>query len=103
MITYLVLGNMRQRLNKSKENIIYQTTTQTKVKDLSKIEIYIGNFLVFKDNQINKNYVENKVKKYLKNDNVDITIKYNGGKESATVWTTDLTYEYIKINAEYRT
>ncbi len=76
---------------------------QTKVKDLSKIEIYIGNFLVFKDNQINKNYVENRVKKYLKNDNVDITIKYNGGKESATVWTTDLTYEYIKINAEYRT
>ena len=75
----------------------------TKIKDLSKIEIYIGNFLVFTKNQINKKYVESKVKKYLKNKNIDITVKYNSGSKSATIWTTDLTYEYIKINADYRT
>jgi glutamate N-acetyltransferase/amino-acid N-acetyltransferase len=75
----------------------------TKVKDLSKVEIYIGNFLVFKNNKVSNKYKENKVKKYLKNKNIEINVNYNTGKYKATVWTTDLSYEYIKINAEYRT
>ena len=75
----------------------------TNIKDLSKIEIYIGKFLVFKNNQLCQNYVEKKVKKYLKNKNIDISVNYNTGKHSAVVWTSDLTYDYIKINAEYRT
>jgi glutamate N-acetyltransferase/amino-acid N-acetyltransferase len=76
---------------------------ESNVNDLSKIEIYIGNNLVFKNNSIYKNYSESKSKKYLKNKNLEINIKYNNGKESAVVWTTDLSYEYVKINAEYRT
>lgn len=75
----------------------------TNVKDLSKMEIYIGKFLVFKNNQLHQNYVEKEVKKYLKNKNIDISVNYNTGKHSAVVWTSDLTYDYIKINAEYRT
>ena len=27
----------------------------------------------------------------------------NRGKASATVWTCDFSYDYVKINAEYRT
>jgi len=27
----------------------------------------------------------------------------NRGQASATVWTCDLSFEYVKINAEYRT
>ena len=76
---------------------------ESNVNDLSKIEIYIGNNLVFKNNSIYKNYSESKAKKYLKNKNLEINIKYNNGKESAVVWTTDLSYEYVEINAEYRT
>ena len=76
---------------------------ESNVNDLSKIEIYIGNILVFKNNSIYKNYSESKAKKYLKNKNLEINIKYNNGKESAVVWTTDLSYEYVEINAEYRT
>ena len=55
------------------------------------------------NNSIYKNYSESKAKKYLKNKNLEINIKYNNGKESAVVWTTDLSYEYVEINAEYRT
>jgi len=76
---------------------------ESNVNDLSKIDIYIGNILVFKNNSIYKNYSESKAKKYLKNKNLEINIKYNNGKESAVVWTTDLSYEYVEINAEYRT
>jgi len=36
----------------------------------------------------------------------DLQIEINlgtGGRHSATVWTCDLSAEYVKINAEYRT
>ena len=34
---------------------------------------------------------------------ISISISLNRGNTSETVWTTDLTYEYVRINAEYRT
>ena len=37
------------------------------------------------------------------NKEIEININLNSGKSLATVWTNDLSYEYIKINAEYRT
>jgi glutamate N-acetyltransferase/amino-acid N-acetyltransferase len=30
-------------------------------------------------------------------------VSLNRGEARETVWTTDLTYEYVRINAEYRT
>ena len=32
-----------------------------------------------------------------------ISIDLARGEETATIWTTDLSYDYVKINAEYRT
>ena len=41
---------------------------------------------------------------YLKGSSLEITVDVGaGGGHSATVWTCDLTAEYVKINAEYRT
>ena len=41
---------------------------------------------------------------YLKGASLEITVDVGaGGGHSATVWTCDLTAEYVKINAEYRT
>ena len=41
---------------------------------------------------------------YLKGTTLDIEVNLGtGGTHSATVWTCDLTAEYVKINAEYRT
>lgn len=77
--------------------------SEIKVNDFSKIKISIGKFLVFKNNKIYKNYVEKNCKKYLKNKNISINIDCANGNYSSTAWTTDLTYEYIKINADYRT
>lgn len=76
---------------------------ETKFKDLSKIKISLGKFLVFKNNEIYKNYSEKNCKKYLKNKNIEINIDCSNGKHCSTAWTTDLSYEYIKINADYRT
>ena len=75
----------------------------TRKNNISRIEIYFGSILVFKNNKVSDKYKESKAKKYLKNKNIEININYNTGKYKATVWTTDLSYEYIKINADYRT
>ena len=70
---------------------------------ISNLEIYIGKYLIFKNNKLYKKYNESLVAKYLKNKNIDLNIFLNNGKYNITVWTSDLTYQYIKINAEYRT
>jgi glutamate N-acetyltransferase/amino-acid N-acetyltransferase len=38
---------------------------------------------------------------YMKNRNLEFRLDLNQGKASFTGWTTDLSYEYVKINAEY--
>ena len=73
------------------------------IKNLSNITISLGKILIFKDNKLYKKYNEKLAYKYLKNKNIEINVVINTGKEETTVWTTDLSYEYIKINAEYRT
>lgn len=72
-------------------------------KLLPEIKIYLGKILVYENNKLSHKYNEAAAKKYLKNKNINIIVHYNSGKQDATVWTSDLSYEYIKINANYRT
>ncbi len=37
-----------------------------------------------------------------KEENLKITVKLGAGDATARVFTTDLSYEYVKINAGYR-
>ena len=43
----------------------------------------------------------NKARVLLKEQNIDIKVDFKMGKEEATVWTSDLSYGYVKINAAY--
>ena len=36
-------------------------------------------------------------------ENLVIEVALNRGDAQAVIWTTDLSYDYVKINAEYRT
>lgn len=45
---------------------------------------------------------EVKAKNILINDEIKININLNSGESSATVWGCDLTYDYVKINGDYR-
>ena len=38
----------------------------------------------------------------MKNNNIDINVRLNLGNFSHTVYGNDLTFEYLKINADYR-
>lgn len=48
-------------------------------------------------------FSEEKAKSILSEDEVEILVNLHTGRESATAWGCDLTYDYIKINGDYRT
>lgn len=48
-------------------------------------------------------FSEEKAKKILLKEEIEIIVNLNSGKASATAWGCDLTYEYVKINGDYRT
>lgn len=47
-------------------------------------------------------FSEEEAKKILLEDEIDILINLNSGSVSATAWGCDLTYDYVKINGDYR-
>ena len=71
--------------------------------DASKIDIHLNNLLLMKTGQIEKNYTEEKGFVEMKKSSIIITINLNLGQHEEIVWTTDLSYDYVKINSEYRT
>ena len=76
---------------------------KTKIKlEINKIKIYIQNFLLCKNGQGISAINEISLSKALKKRNINITVDLAEGDDQFTVWTSDLTEEYIKINADYR-
>ena len=73
--------------------------------DPMKVEMYFQSgdqtMLIFKDGA-GVDYSEEEAAKLLANDHVQIISKMNMGTENATAWGCDLTYDYVKINADYR-
>jgi glutamate N-acetyltransferase/amino-acid N-acetyltransferase len=66
-----------------------------------KTEIRIGNILVFK-NGMPAEFSETLAKKTLQRKSVKITIDIKQGKNSAIYYTCDFSFDYVKINASYR-
>ena len=58
--------------------------------------------LIVNKGKIYNQYNEGEAAKYMKGLDINITIDIGNGKKSFTVYTMDLTNEYIKINSDYR-
>ena len=54
------------------------------------------------ENGCSVEFDETKAKEILLKDTVKININLHSGNASATAWGCDLTYDYVKINGEYR-
>ncbi len=65
------------------------------------IDIRIGEVDVLKNGQL-VSYNEQLLVKQLNKKEVEIYINFNLGDKSATAWGCDLTYDYVRINASYR-
>jgi glutamate N-acetyltransferase/amino-acid N-acetyltransferase len=68
----------------------------------SLLSISIGNIVVSELGSISRKHSESKLSKYMKNQEIKININLAQGDCSAKVWTCDLTHDYIRINADYR-
>ena len=67
-----------------------------------KLAIWLGPHCVARDGERAGDYDEKTVAAYMKNRDIVIRVHAGVGKASATVWTCDLTHDYISINADYR-
>ena len=54
-------------------------------------------------NGVGVDFSEELAKKVLSTNDIDIIVRLNQGGYSATAWGCDLTYDYVKINGDYRT
>ena len=70
--------------------------------DVSKVHIKLGNLFVAKNGR-GVPFDEAKALAILKQDAVTITMDLQQGEAEVTEWTCDLTEDYIRINADYRT
>lgn len=73
--------------------------------DPEKIELYFmsdaGKIMIFKDG-LAADYSEAEATKILSSKEVTVLVDMKMGEETATAWGCDLTYDYVKINADYR-
>jgi glutamate N-acetyltransferase / amino-acid N-acetyltransferase len=70
--------------------------------DRDKLSIWFGPHIVARDGERAAEYVEKTVAGYMKNVEIVIRIDVGVGGGEATVWTCDLTHDYVSINADYR-
>lgn len=70
--------------------------------DRDKLTIWFGPYCVARDGERADDYDEKTVAKYMKNREIVIRVSVGVGKAAATVWTCDLTHDYVSINADYR-
>ena len=74
------------------------------IKDLdpNKVSLYLGDVLVAEQGGRAASYMEADGIRIMKADEITIRVALNRGQELATAWTCDFSYDYVKINADYR-
>jgi len=70
--------------------------------DVSKVDLYLDDVLVAKSGGRAPTYREEDGQRVMKQEEIAIRVALNRGAASATVWTCDLSNEYVRINADYR-
>ncbi|AST91611.1 bifunctional glutamate N-acetyltransferase/amino-acid acetyltransferase ArgJ [Sutcliffiella cohnii] len=70
--------------------------------DPNNITVFIGPHKVV-ENGVPHPFSEEEATSYLANEKIQLTVDLNGGDKTATAWGCDLSYDYVRINASYRT
>lgn len=71
--------------------------------DVSLIDVYLSGINIASKGARAATYTEEQGAKAMAEPEIQIRIELGRGACSETIWTTDLSHEYVKINAEYRT
>jgi glutamate N-acetyltransferase/amino-acid N-acetyltransferase len=66
------------------------------------LDVFFGKIRVAHEGMRDPAYDETAASAYMKRDSIEITVDLHLGRGRATVWTCDLTKEYVAINGDYR-
>lgn len=70
--------------------------------DVNQVELYLDDVLVALNGGRNPEYQESDGQRVMAQPEITVRVRLNRGDVAATVWTCDFSYEYVKINADYR-
>jgi glutamate N-acetyltransferase/amino-acid N-acetyltransferase len=70
--------------------------------DQNKIDLYLNEVCVVKNGGRNSDYQETDGQRVMKQSEITVRLNLGRGTVSDTVWTCDLSHEYVTINADYR-
>ena len=70
--------------------------------DVNTLQMYLGDVLVAENGGRAASYQETDGQRIMQQADITIRVVLNRGTAHATLWTCDFSYDYVKINAEYR-
>jgi glutamate N-acetyltransferase/amino-acid N-acetyltransferase len=70
--------------------------------DQSRIDLFLDDVAVVKDGGRREDYREEDGARVMKQQEITVRIDLHRGEATTTVWTCDFSYDYVKINADYR-
>jgi glutamate N-acetyltransferase/amino-acid N-acetyltransferase len=70
--------------------------------DVAALELYLDDVLVAENGGRATSYREEEGQRVMKQGDITIRVVLNRGLAKATLWTCDFSYDYVKINASYR-
>jgi glutamate N-acetyltransferase/amino-acid N-acetyltransferase len=70
--------------------------------DVNRIRLHLGDVLVAENGGRAASYQETDGQRVMKEAEITVRVELGRGRAEATVWTCDFSYDYVKINADYR-
>lgn len=70
--------------------------------DVSKLNLYLDDVWVAKNGGRHPDYLEQDGQRVMQQSEITIRVKLARGAATATIWTCDLSHDYVSINADYR-
>ena len=70
--------------------------------DQTRIDLFLDDVLVAQNGGRHLQYREEDGQRVMKQSEITVRVDLHRGPAHATVWTCDLSYDYVKINADYR-
>ena len=71
--------------------------------DLERVTIHLDEVCIVRDGGRASDYTEEQGQRVMARPEVAIRVELGRGAAAARIWTTDLSFDYVRINAEYRT
>ena len=69
---------------------------------MQRVSLWIGDLAVVENGEPSQSYNEQQASEIMAMEDVTIRLNLGMGDAGSCIWTTDLSYDYVKINAEYR-